>query len=76
MKEHADYWAGLMEQGKVHVYGPVMDPEGMFGVGVFSAENEQEVQELMAHDPAARIMMTYRVCPMRAFLPSYLSAIR
>ena len=31
MQAHAVYWGGLMKQGAVHVFGPVMAPDGVFG---------------------------------------------
>jgi uncharacterized protein YciI len=70
MREHIEYWTGLMKQGKVHVFGPVQDPEGAYGIGVISAESEKDVREMTRSDPAARIMMIYRIYPMRAMLPS------
>jgi len=69
MQSHSAYWAGLAKQGSVLVYGPVLDPDGVYGMGVVSAESAEEAQRLMAGDPAASLM-TFRVSPMRAFLPS------
>jgi hypothetical protein len=45
-----------------------MDPEGTYGMGVLSADSIEEVQGLLANDPASSLM-NFRVCPMRAFLP-------
>jgi uncharacterized protein YciI len=70
MIEHAAYWTALMDQGKVHLFGPVFDPEEAFGMGVVCVENEDEVSELMARDPAATIGMTFRIAPMKAVLPT------
>ena len=68
MQQHIVYWNGLMEQGKVIVYGPVMDPAGAYGLGVVEVENEEEVKELTSNDPAATIN-TYEYYPMRAITP-------
>ncbi|HEY7162369.1 MAG TPA: hypothetical protein VH815_13975, partial [Acidobacteriota bacterium] len=34
MKEHGQYWRKMMEQGIAHVFGPVMDPKGVWGLGI------------------------------------------
>jgi uncharacterized protein YciI len=68
MQTHSAYWANLMRQGRVHAYGPVMDPEGTYGMGVLSADSIEEVEGLLANDPASSLM-NFRICPMRAFLP-------
>jgi uncharacterized protein YciI len=69
MQTHSVYWAELMQQGRVHAYGPVMDPAGTYGMGVLSAESIAEVQGLLANDPASSLM-NFSICPMRAFLPA------
>jgi hypothetical protein len=52
MMRHAGYWAGLLQQGKVIVFGPVADPNGGYGVGVVNVETPEELAELQAQDPA------------------------
>lgn len=68
MEKHVAYWAVLMKQGKVIVFGPVMDPAGFYGLGIVLVDNEEEVKELMANDPAGSIN-DYEYYPMRAKLP-------
>ena len=68
MNQHIVYWKGLLAQGKVIVYGPVMDPNGAYGIGVVEAENEEEVKTLTSNDPAATINR-YEIYPMRAITP-------
>jgi len=68
MNQHVIYWKALMADGKVVVFGPVMDPAGPYGMGVVSVGSEPEVQELMASDPATAILR-YECYPMRAVLP-------
>jgi uncharacterized protein YciI len=58
-----------MRQGKVHVFGPVFDPNGAYGMGVVEMESEAEVNEFIAGDPASKINR-YEVYAMRAVLPS------
>jgi uncharacterized protein YciI len=69
MQQHIAYWTELMKQGKVHVFGPVFDPNGAYGMGVIEMENDAEVSKFVAGDPASKINH-YEVYPMRAVLPS------
>ena len=69
MGQHAAYWRGMMSQGKVVVFGPVMDPAGPYGMGVIEAEDETAVQAFISGDPASKINR-YEFFPMRAVLPS------
>jgi uncharacterized protein YciI len=69
MLQHVAYWTDQMKQGKVHVFGPVLDPHGAYGIGVVEVDREEDVEELIEHDPATKIN-NYEVYPMRAVLPS------
>ena len=51
MAQHQDYWRGLLDAGRVVVYGPVADPEGVWGLGVVRAGSHAEVVELGEADP-------------------------
>jgi uncharacterized protein YciI len=52
MARHAEYWHALLDAGRVVVYGPVADPEGVWGMGVVRAGSQTEVVELGEKDPA------------------------
>lgn len=52
MAGHQDYWRGLLGAGKAVVYGPVADPEGVWGLGVVRAADRAEVLELGRRDPS------------------------
>jgi uncharacterized protein YciI len=52
MAGHQDYWRALLAAGKVVVYGPVADPEGVWGLGVVRAADRAEVLEIGNHDPS------------------------
>jgi uncharacterized protein YciI len=65
MMQHVAYWKDLMDKGKVLVFGPVMDPKAVYGLGIIEAENEEEVELFIANDPATKIN-TYEWYPMRA----------
>ena len=43
MAEHMEYWQQLLQDGRVVVYGPVADPEGVWGLGVLRASDRAEV---------------------------------
>ena len=68
MSRHAEYWAGMCRDGKVLVYGPVLDPKAPFGMGVFSGADEAEVQRALDADPVMQANVGFRieVTPMRA----------
>jgi len=69
MQQHVVYWRELMDKGKVLVFGPVMDPKAVYGLGIIEAENEEEVKAFIANDPATKIN-TYEFYPMRAVVKS------
>ena len=68
MHQHAAYWRAFMEQGKIVVFGPVFDPGGAFGIGVARVDEEEEVKEFIAGDPALTLS-TIDYFPMRAVMP-------
>ena len=69
MMKHITYWTELMNQGKVLAFGPVMDPKEIYGLGIISADSEDEVKDFIANDPAAQINR-YEYFPMRAVVPT------
>lgn len=69
MMKHVGYWTELMNQGKVVVFGPVMAPDRVYGLGVICVEDEQEVKDFIANDPATEINR-YEYFPMRAIVAS------
>ena len=52
MAEHMEYWQQLLQDGRVVVYGPVADPEGVWGLGVLRASHRAEVLEIGERDPS------------------------
>ena len=68
MMKHVSYWTELMNQGKVVAFGPVLDPNEVYGLGIVSVQDEQEVNDLIANDPAAKINR-YEYFPMKAVVP-------
>jgi uncharacterized protein len=46
MQEHFAYWLGLLEQRKVVVVGPVLDPKGTYGMALLEVEDEALAENL------------------------------
>jgi uncharacterized protein len=68
MQQHVVYWRERMSQGKVIVFGPVLDPNAVYGFGIVVADDEQEVKDFIAGDPANKIN-SYEYYPMLAIVP-------
>lgn len=68
MMQHVAYWTEKMKQGKVYAFGPVFEPKEIYGLGVVGVENEQELQDFIANDPAGKINQ-YEYFPMKAVVP-------
>jgi uncharacterized protein len=69
MMKHVAYWTEIMNQGKVLAFGPVLDPSEVYGLAIVSVDDEQEVKEFIANDPAAKINR-YEYFPMKAMVPA------
>lgn len=52
MTAHVEYWKSNVEDGSMVVMGPVLDPSGVYGVGVLGVDDEQQLIDLIAKDPA------------------------
>jgi uncharacterized protein YciI len=65
MKAHSAYWRSMMPNGTVLVFGPVLDPAGVYGLGIIAAENDEQVHAFMAGDPSTTIN-TYEFYQMLA----------
>lgn len=53
MRRHAAHWRPYLASGKMVVFGPVVDDDGSFGLGVVEAdeEDEDELRAFAAADP-------------------------
>ena len=69
MMKHVAYWMEIMNQGKVLAFGPVLDPNEIYGLGIIAVDDEQEVKDFIANDPAAAINR-YEYFPMKAVVPA------
>jgi uncharacterized protein YciI len=52
MGAHAAYWRGLLDARTAVVFGPVLDPAGVWGLAVVEARSADDVRAIGAADPA------------------------
>jgi uncharacterized protein YciI len=66
MREHVAYWTYFLEKGKIAALGPVADPKGTWGLGIFQVDNEAEIQTLTSNDPIVKagFGFKYEIYPM------------
>lgn len=71
MEQHYVYWKDLFDKGVCVFGGPVLDPNGVFGVLVARAASEDEARALAAADPSVKSGINrIEVAEMKiAFLP-------
>jgi len=55
MMQHVGYWTGLMQQGVAIVFGPVLDPAGVYGIGVVAVDDEGQLKKVIECDPAVQL---------------------
>ena len=63
MHRHAAYWSTFADNGIAIVLGPVMDPKGAFGMAVVEVDTEEQLNEIISHDPANGLHQ-FEVFPM------------
>ena len=65
MRQHVAYWKPYVDDGTVIVLGPVADPKGGYGIAVVVVDSEEQLDEIVAKDPANGLNR-YEIHPMRA----------
>ena len=66
MDEHGAYFAREFEAGKLLLYGPVMAPQGAFGIGILEVADADEARRFGENDPSVRAGMNrFEIYPMR-----------
>lgn len=43
MQQHITYWKDYLQKGIMLVFGPVLDPNGVYGLGIIPVDSEDEV---------------------------------
>jgi uncharacterized protein len=63
MTSHVEYWTEMARHGVSVVFGPVADPHGVYGIGVYKVEDEAQMLRLLDEDPAKGLLV-YETTPM------------
>ncbi len=65
MQQHGAYFRGLFEQGKVLIFGPVLDPTDNFGMAVLEVDDLAEAERCLTQDPSVLAGLNrFRISPM------------
>jgi uncharacterized protein YciI len=65
MGQHTMYTRQHFAEGKILIYGPVMDAGWPFGMAVFQAANEAEVRQILENDPTVLAGLNkFEISPM------------
>lgn len=51
MERHAEHWRPLVEDGRMVVFGPVLDAGGSWGLGVVEHDDEAQLRAFADEDP-------------------------
>ena len=70
MGQHAEYWRELTQMGTAVAFGPVLDPAGVYGLGVVRADDEEAARAIADADPVIRADVGFRteIAPMMALV--------
>jgi uncharacterized protein len=63
MTRHVAYWTEMARRGIAVVFGPVADPRGVYGIGIYKVEDEAQMHRLLDLDPANGTLV-YEATPM------------
>jgi uncharacterized protein YciI len=70
MERHVGYWQDLLQRGEALAFGPVLDPEDPWGLGLLDLDDEQAARAIGDADPAVEGgVCTYAVIPMELVRP-------
>ena len=66
-RQPGDYLQSVAEVGSIVCHGPVDDPKGGWGLSIFSAKDQTEVERLTAADPIILddVGARYEILPMK-----------
>lgn len=66
MERHVAYWQDLLNRDVALAFGPVLDPEDPWGLGLLDLDDEQAARGIGDSDPAVQSgTCTYEVVPMQ-----------
>ena len=66
MQEHSAYLRTFAEKRQAVAFGPVADPAGFYGIGLWELPDDADIQAICAADPIVRagIGYHYEIHPM------------
>jgi uncharacterized protein len=71
MERHVGYWQELLDREVALAFGPVLDPEDPWGLGLLDLEDEQAARAIAESDPAVQSgTCTFEVVPIQLVRPS------
>jgi len=56
MTKHVAYWSEFGAKGVAVAFGPVMDPKGVYGIGIYEVQDEPEMTRMLDNDPAKGLL--------------------
>jgi len=66
MDRHTGYWRDLLQRDVAVAFGPVLDPEGPWGLGLIDIDEEREARDVAESDPAVESgTCTYELVPIQ-----------
>jgi uncharacterized protein YciI len=67
MQRHADWWTDLTAKGTGILFGPVLDPKGVWGLGLIEVEDQADARALTESDPIiqAGLGFSYEISPIQ-----------
>ncbi len=70
MQRHAQYWMPHLQSGKVLVFGPVLDPAGVWGMAALELPDDDDPARYAAQDPVilTDAGFSYDILPMASAL--------
>ena len=70
MQRHVAYWQDLLNRDVALAFGPVLDPEDPWGLGLLDLEDEQAARGIGASDAAVETgTCRYEIVPMQLVRP-------
>jgi uncharacterized protein len=65
MQRHVTYWQDLLSRGVALAFGPVLDPDDPWGLGLLDLDDDQAARAIGEDDPAVKSgTCTYEVVPI------------
>ena len=66
MKAHAEFWNDLIEKKTALLFGPVLDPHGVWGLAILEVDESFKAAEIASGDPSVVAgVNTFELIPMQ-----------